>query len=516
MNLISKSTVSHGAIITAFGLMVSCGSGTSDGVTPPPLNDAPQFTSSAAISVEENNSGTIYIAQASDANGDPLAFSIIGGDDQALFTINESSGELSFIQPPDFENPADQNTDNIYIVQLTVSDGRGGSTQLTLSVTITDEIQAFQIKRVGTGFNQPLFAFDLSDGTNRLVILEKAGRARILDPVTGQIEVEDFFDLSGEITSNSERGLLSAVFSPDFTQDRQVYINVTNADGHTEIRRYSLSAGQSDRMDTSSFDLIIRIEQPFTNHNGGWIGFDENGLLIIPTGDGGSGGDPNDLAQDITSLLGKVLRLDISGDDFPADDMRTYRIPSGNFDVSAQPGGRPEIYAIGLRNPFRAGIIPGQNAIIMADVGQGAIEEINILPLGETGSRNFGWSVVEGTRDFKGPPQSEFTPPVLEYEHGSGLREGNSVTGGYVYTGPVEALQGDYIFCDFISNNFWAVPLTALELGQTLSSDQFTVLNDEFIPDAGNLSRVASFGEDELGNLFIISINGDVFQLVAQ
>ena len=456
----------------------------------------------------------IYTALATDPNGDPLTFSISGGADQAAFQIGAQSGELLFVDAPDFENPTDGNSDNVYAVQISVSDGRGGSAQLSLDVTVTDVIQDYIIQRVGTGFNQPLYALDLSDGSNRIVVLEKTGRARILDPGSGQILLEDFFNLSADISSDGERGVLGAALSPDFAQDRQVYVNLTNLAGDTEIRRYDMESGRSDRVDTSSFDLIIRIAQPFSNHNGGWIGFDDNGYLIIPVGDGGSSGDPNNLAQDLTELLGKVLRLDVSADDFPMDDARTYRIPPGNFDVSSEPGGRAEIYAIGLRNPFRASNIPGQNALIMADVGQGAIEEVNILPLDETGSRNFGWNIVEGTRDFNGTAQPEFTPPVLEYEHGSGDFEGNSVTGGYVYTGPVEALQNEYIFGDFISNNFWSVPLSSLELGQTLASDQFTLLNDSFVPDQGTLDRVASFAEDDLGNLFIISINGSVFQLV--
>lgn len=501
--------------LLTLGLAAACsGGGGGDGAPTGIANIAPSFSSSASVSVVENSIGVIYTATASDTNGDTVTISLAGGPDAGVFTLDASSGGLSLTASLDFENPSDANSDNIYEVTLEARDGRGGVATLNLQITVTDETDAIAVRRVGTGFNQPLGLIALPDGTGRVLVLEKAGRIRVLNPETGAIASVDFLDISGSISTNGERGLLGLALSPSFATDRTLFVNVTNSAGNTEIRRFQTFAGSLDQADASTSDVILTIGQPASNHNAGWIGFDANGFLVIPMGDGGGSGDPSNLAQNPQSLLGKVLRIDISGDDFPADDSRDYAIPNGN--TFADPtNGLPEIFAVGLRNPFQSSFDPISGDLLIGDVGQGAIEEVSRLPMDDS-SYNFGWAVREGTAAFKGADQPEFTPPVAEYGHGSTDREGFSITGGLIYQGPVEALPNTYVFADFVSDNIWGIPVSDLVNGQTVASSAFTVLNSDFIPDQGSLTSIASFGTDEAGNLYIVSLGGDVFRMEAE
>ncbi|MEM9570122.1 MAG: PQQ-dependent sugar dehydrogenase [Pseudomonadota bacterium] len=498
---------------SAFLLLAACGGGGGgNGVTL--TNIGPVFSSSARISIEENSVGVVYTAQANDADGDTVTISLAGGPDAGVVSLDAASGGLSFSITLDFENPGDANADNVYQLTLEARDGRGGVATLDLEIEVTDQVDAVQVRRVGTGFSQPLGLVALPDGSGRVLVLEKAGRVRILTPDSGAIDSVDFLDVSSSISAVDERGLLGLALSPNFATDRQVYINVTNLAGDTEIRRFETFAATPDQVDPATSDVILTIGQPASNHNAGWIGFESSGLLIVPTGDGGGGGDPNNLAQNPQSLLGKVLRLDVSSDDFPADDARDYAIPAGNT-FSDPADGRPEIFAVGLRNPFQSTFDPATGDLLIGDVGEGAIEEVSRLPMTDN-SLNFGWAVREGTAFFKGADQPEFTGPVAEYAHGTGPREGRSITGGVVYQGSVEALQDTYIFGDFISDNIWGIPVADLVNGQTVAASEFTVLTSEFAPDVGSLTSITAFGTDSSDDLYIVSIGGDVFRLEAQ
>lgn len=493
--------------------LAACGGG--DGSPSPPSrsNAAPVFTSTGAVDVAENTSGDIYTAVASDTDGDALSFSISGGADAVLFRLDANAGTVSFIDAPDFETPSDAGPDNVYNLTLSVSDGRGGQASLDLAVTVTDEVHAAQVRRVGQGFAQPLYAAALADGTGRMLIAEKGGRIRVLTPDTGGIASVDFLDVSTSISTTGEGGLLGFALAPDFASTGQIYINVTNASGDTEIRGFRTFSDRRDQIDSATENLILTFNQPANNHNAGWLGFDSEGLLIIPTGDGGGSGDPSDFAQNPHSLLGKVLRIDVGSDDFPSDATRDYAIPLGNTFTNASDG-LPEIYAVGLRNPFRASFDPANGDLLIGDVGQNAIEEIDRLPMNDS-SYNFGWAVREGTAQFKGADDARYTAPVTEYTHGAGPTQGQSVTGGYVYTGPVEALQGAYIFADFVTDNIWSVPASDLVNGASVPESQFNILTTTFAPDAGSMGNIASFGLDESQNLYIVSLSGNVFRLEA-
>ncbi|MBA4046539.1 MAG: cadherin domain-containing protein [Erythrobacter sp.] len=506
-----RANVSRTALPLVLALALgSCGGGGGGSTpAPSPTNRAPQFTSAATATVPENTAGTIYTAAATDPDGDSLTFAIAGGADAARFAIT-AGGALSFTAPPDFEAPGDADRDNVYQVQLSASDGRAQAT-LALAITVTNQATGdFRVRRVATGFVQPLYLAPVPGTSGRVFVVEQGGRIRILNPATGAIAATPFLDVSASISSGGERGLLGFATAPDFATSRTFYVYVTNPAGNTEVRRYRTMAGDLDVADPASADVIMTFTQPFANHNGGWMDFGPDGFLYIGSGDGGSGGDPQDNAQNRNNLLGKILRIDVASDAFPGDAARDYAIPASNPFASS--GGAPEIYAFGLRNPFRSSFDRVTGNLFIGDVGQNAIEEIDLIRPNEAGL-NFGWARLEGTQAFSGTAPAGATPPVTQYSHGSGPRQGNSVTGGYVYRGPVEALQGQYIFGDFVGGAIWSVSAVSLVQGQTFASSGFTIRTTAFAPPSGQgtINNIASFGVDARNNLYIIDFDGEIF-----
>ncbi len=495
---------------TVAAAAAACSSG--GGPTPPPANGAPVFSSPATASAAENVAGAVYTAAATDPDGNAVTFSLSGGADQARFSI-AGAGVLSFAAPPDFENPQDSNRDNIYEVTIRASDGTATSS-LNLRVTVTDVTDAFRLRRVASALNQPLFLLGRGDGSNRVFIVEKGGQVEILNLTTGLLNTTPFIDLASVIDPAGEQGLLGMALAPDFATSRRFYVHLNNLNGDTEIRRYTAQAANPDLADTSSADVIFTATQPAaTNHKGGWIGFGPDNLLYIALGDGGGGNDPFGNGQNVNSLLAKILRIDPSSDSFPSDALRDYAIPPAN--PFATSGGAPETLAYGLRNPFRASFDRATGNLFIGDVGQDAIEEISLIRPGDAGL-NFGWPVLEGTRVNQAGSTAGMTPPIAEYGHGSGTRQGNSVTGGYVYRGPVEALQGQYVFADFISDNVWSIPAASAAQGTTIASSAFAIQTAAFAPDLGTVDSIASFGEDDQGNLYVVGVDGEVFQLQEQ
>lgn len=329
--------------------LVGCGGDGDTNAPPQPLDLPPVFTAPLAQNVPENSTGTVYTATATPGNNGALIFSIAGGADAARFAIT-AAGALSFVAAPDFEVPADSDRNNIYLVRIGFAD-----TRFTLSadvaITVTDRTDgAFRVRRVGSGFTAPLGLIPLPDNSGRVLVAEQAGRIRILNPATGAIDPVPLLDIASTISSGGERGLLGLALSPDFSGNRMLYINVTNLAGNTEIRSYRVPANNNVPVGQVG-DVILTFTQPFANHNGGWIEFGPDGFLYIGSGDGGSGGDPQDNAQNRNNLLGKILRIDVRSDAFISDANRDYAIPPSNPFASG--GGAPEIYALGLRNPFR-------------------------------------------------------------------------------------------------------------------------------------------------------------------
>ncbi|WP_338426564.1 PQQ-dependent sugar dehydrogenase [Sphingopyxis kveilinensis] len=473
-------------------ILASCGGGDSDGSNPPTANNPPAFTSLQTASVAENISNA-YQATASDPNGDALTFTIDGGADAARFAIT-SAGALHFNAAPDFDLPGDADGDNVYAVVLRVSDGRASATQ-AVNITVTNSREGIAVMRVGTGFNQPLYVAPIP-GDSRVYVVEKGGNVYRFDPANGtRTLVLDITDIS----TSGERGLLGLAPYPDHAASQRLFAVATAPNGNVQVRRYTL--GQPDS--STNYDLVLDIPHPgFDNHNGGWIGFGPDGHVYVGVGDGGGGGDPNNNAQNRNVQLGKILRFAVGAGG------SSYAPAPGNPFLAG--GGDPYVFALGLRNPFRASF--SGSTLIIGDVGQGAVEEIDMVTTTQPGL-NFGWRFLEGTQPYSGSAPAGLTPPVAEYGHGSGPRQGASITGGYVYRGPVTSLQGQYVFGDFVSGNIWTLPFADLIAGQTLPASRLAVRNEDFAPDAGTIANIASFGEDSAGNLFIVSIGGDIFMV---
>ncbi|MGH6633938.1 MAG: PQQ-dependent sugar dehydrogenase, partial [Sphingopyxis sp.] len=406
------------------------------GGTPPPANNAPPtFTSLQTASVAENTAAA-YQATATDPNNDTLIFSIDGGADTARFSIT-AAGALRFNEAPDYDLPGDADGDNVYAVQLRVSDGQASATQ-TVNVTVTNSREGIAVVRVGTGFDQPLYVAPIP-GDSRVYVVEKGGNVYRFDPANGsRTLVLDITDIS----TDGERGLLGLVAYPDHASSQRLFAVATATNGAVQVRRYTLSQPNS----STSYDTVLNIPHPGgNNHNGGWIGYGPDGHVYVAVGDGNLLAN----AQDLNSRLGKILRFAVGAGG------SSYSPAPGNPFLAG--GGDPYIYAYGLRNPFRASF--NGSTLLIGDVGQNAVEEIDMVTTAQP-ALNFGWPFREGTQAFSGTAPGGLTNPVAEYFRGNGPRQGATVTGGYVYRGPVASLQGQYVFTDFISGNIWTVPFS--------------------------------------------------------
>ena len=373
------------------------------------------------------------------------------------------------------------------------------------------------LQQVASGLSDPVFVTHAPGETDRMFVLEQgsAGTARIktLDQSTGATST--FLTITG-LQTGGERGLLGLAFHPDYANNGHFYVNVTD-NGRTEIRRYTADGDPSTATSASvsSVQNVISFNQPFSNHNGGWIGFNpqinpgDPQYLYIASGDGGSGGDPQNNSQTITNnLLGKMLRIDVDGDDFPASSTSNYAIPNDNPFVGV--AGDDEIWAYGLRNHWRNSFDRNTGDLWMGDVGQGAREEINFQPASSTGGENYGWRVLEGTNCFDnsatdGNPRCNdpsLVDPIYEYNHNGGQFGGFSVTGGYVYEGQADRFDGQYFFSDFLTNRLWSIDPYAVD-------PSASVLNrDSVLPEnISSLNGVSSFGEDGNGEMYVVSYN---------
>jgi len=385
------------------------------------------------------------------------------------------------------------------------------------------------------GFSQPLFLTTTPDDASTLYVVEKTGRVKTVDAATGSV-TGTFLDLSSQVSTNSERGLLGIAFAPDHAASGEFYANYTNFSGTSTIARFRRSASDTSVADPAG-RTILQIGQPFVNHNGGWIGFSPNepDNLWYSVGDGGSFNDPQDNAQNPFSRLGKLLRLDVSGSDFS----RSFTIPADNPFIGNDPGNIDDlVVADGLRNAFRASFDRATGDLYLADVGQDFREEVSLLPAGELGF-NFGWRDREGylatpTGGIGGPKPPRHADPIFDYAHdatsaaagtpGTGLRPvlGQSITGGYVYRGEDLGpdFQGKYFFADFVTDRIFTLDVDAAQGLDELADFNdlenldlpFQEVTDTFFP-GGNPGGWSSFGEDADGELYLISIGGNVYRL---
>lgn len=376
-------------------------------------------------------------------------------------------------------------------------------------------------ERVVSGLTRPLYVTAPIKERNRLFIVEqKSGAIKILDLKTGKVLDKPFITIPSEdlLKEGFEQGLLGLAFHPKYSQNGKFYVSYTafgggNA-GQTKVVEYVVSESDPNKANPSTFRTILTIAQPQENHNGGWLGFGKDGYLYWSSGDGGGSGfrpgikSESDNAQDITNnLLGKILRLNVNGDAFPTDDERNYKIPQSNPFVNKV--GDDEIWAYGLRNPWRPSFDRLRGDLYIADVGQNQREEINFQPSSSQGGENYGWNRFEGTVFYKpGEIPTDVVNPIYEYDHSVG----ESVTGGYVYGGSVSQLRGTYFFADFRSSKIWSLRYKNGAVRELRERTR------ELAPLQENVSidKIASFGEDAAGNLYIVDLDGEIFRLQVQ
>ena len=327
----------------------------------------------------------------------------------------------------------------------------------------------------------------------RLFVVEQAGRVRVVK--AGRTLATPFLDITSVVRHGGEQGLLSIAFPPDYADSGLFYVHHNGTDGAVRVAEYRVSR-DPDRADPRSRRELLRIPKKSSNHNGGQLAFDPEGMLLVAVGDGGGGNDPDDNAQDLGTLLGKVLRIDPR----PSGG-RPYGIPPGNPYVDTS-GARPEVWAYGLRNPWRFSLDPETGDFWLADVGQYAVEEVNVVPPARQAGANYGWRVFEGRRrNFRAEsPRGPGTvvTPVHVFNHADGRC---AVTGGVVYRGSVTALRGRYLFGDFCTGNLWSLP--AGTGGGEATRLPFSA------------PQVTSFGVDAVGEVYVVSGGGALWAVTA-
>ncbi|MBS0582736.1 MAG: PQQ-dependent sugar dehydrogenase [Proteobacteria bacterium] len=327
------------------------------------------------------------------------------------------------------------------------------------------------------------------DGSGRLFLVQQGGQIRVVRG--GQLLATPFIDLGAQITSGGERGLLGLAFAPDFSRSGRFYVYYTATDGAVTIARLRVSADSPDRADAASLEPLLSIpHSQYANHNGGKLAFGADGFLYAGVGDGGGGGDPLGSGQNRNSLLGKLLRIDVS----PA---KGYAIPPSN-PFATTVNAKPEIWDYGLRNPWRFSFDRANGDLYIADVGQDTVEEIDYEPAGSAGARNYGWNLCEGDANYSGSgcATSGLTAPVTTYRHDVGC----SVTGGYVYRGGAyPALAGMYLYADYCSGRIWGLTRS----GATFSASLLLASG----------MNISTFGEDEAGNLYLANPGAGVYEI---
>jgi glucose/arabinose dehydrogenase len=336
-------------------------------------------------------------------------------------------------------------------------------------------------------FDAPVDYTYANDGTNRVFVVEQAGRVKVFENNSATASTATYLDIRNKVAYGGEMGLLGLAFHPKFKENGYFYVNYTkNNPRETIVSRFKAPSANATSVDPSSEVVLFRFDQPYANHNGGKVLFGHDGYLYVSTGDGGSGGDPKNNAQNRSSWLGKILRIDVN-----STEKGRYGIPSDNPYKGNKDGYREEIYAYGLRNPWRISF-DDKGQLWAGDVGQNEIEEVDIVERGG----NYGWRVKEGKAEYKASdPKSEVTliPPVWQYSHDNG---DVSITGGYVYRGTQnEPLKGKYIYADYASGRVWA--LTA--------SGKKATNNQLLIERAGSIS---AFGEDQKKELYLCDLSG--------
>ena len=357
---------------------------------------------------------------------------------------------------------------------------------LSFPAYAADPILSFQ--EIASNLDDPVSITHAGD--SRLFITLQPGLVRIHDGT--RMLPTPFLDIRSLVSAGGERGLLSIAFHPNYATNGFFFVNYTDTRGDTVVARYRVSS-DPNRADPNSAKLVLFIDQPYPNHNGGQLQFGPDGYLYIGMGDGGAAGDPDNRAQNRNDLLGKMLRIDVNGD--------PYSVPPSNPYVG-NAAGRPEIWSLGLRNPWRFSFDRASGDLWIADVGQGAWEEVNLQPASSIGGENYGWDILEGTHCFGAVncTRTGVVPPVIEYNHSD---RACSVTGGYVYRGVRSPrLQGMYLYGDYCNGKIWGArrsPDGASWVSQQLADTEYLI---------------STFGEDVNGEVYVADHRGTVYRIV--
>lgn len=349
-----------------------------------------------------------------------------------------------------------------------------------------------RLSLVTKGMKRPVVVTHAGDA--RLFVVEQAGVIRIVKD--GSLLPEPFLDITARVSSSGERGLLGLAFPRDYAESGRFYAYYTDSNGDSVLSRFSVTSGNPDRADTASEEPLLRQDQPYANHNGGQLAFGPDGFLYLGLGDGGSGGDPQGNGQNLNTVLGKLLRLDVSA-------ASGYTVPDSN-PFAAEQNARGEIWAYGLRNPWRFSFDRETGDLYIADVGQNAYEEVNFQSAGSAGGENYGWKIMEAASCYQpedGCDQSGLVLPVVSYPHGP--QWGQSITGGYVYRGEaIGDLVGSYLFADFVTGRVWST---------SAESDW------EVVPLLETGFGISTFGEGVDGELYLVDHGGGaLYRIVPQ
>ncbi len=357
---------------------------------------------------------------------------------------------------------------------------------------------SIRLDKVAEGFDQPLDVAVPEDGTGRIFVVEQGGRIRIVRD--GTVDQTPFLDISDRISAGGERGLLGMALHPDYPSDGRIFVDYTDKDGNTVVSSFETSL-DADVIDPGTEKVLLRVQQPYPNHNGGSVVFGGDGMLYIGMGDGGSGGDPQGNGQNLGTMLGKILRIDV---DVAAGNDGPYAIPEDNPYADGADGARPEIWASGLRNPWRMRFDGATGDLWVGDVGQAAWEEVDVIRAG-TGGLDLGWNVMEATHCYQpaqGCDQTGLTLPVAEYGHDLGC----AIVGGVVvHDHTMPTIDGRYIFSDDCTGNIWVIdtggaalrdPTLVLDSGRAISAIAQDSTGAVYMTDlgSGELLRVAEAG----------------------
>jgi len=362
------------------------------------------------------------------------------------------------------------------------------------------------VELVAKGFERPIWAGVPKGVTDKMWVVEQAGQVWIVDLKTGERDKEPFLDIRGDVSrKGNEEGLLGLAFASDFLNSGRYYVNYTDDTKEMLTRIVRFTSNDKKTTDPKSGEVIMKYPSVYRNHNGGWLGFGPDNMLYIANGDGGSGNDPENHGQLLESYLGKILRIDVSPE-------TGYTVPADNPFVKDK-SAKPEIWAYGLRNPWRCSFDRKTDDFWIGDVGQNQWEEINYMPHVKGAGANYGWRLREGNKETPqkgtgGPMPKGAVDPVYVYNHGNKDNEGLSVTGGYVYRGKIEELQGRYVFADYQNPRIWS-----FVLGNGKATD-FQDHTKALQPDGGRINLIPSFAEDDGGELYIVDMTGPIYRIV--